>query len=110
MEFSHRMDPLQTRNPDPKSIDQVLDAPSLKSILGRVKTLNILNQWLQQHLQAPLSYHCRVMNMEGNILTLGCDSGAWATRLKLEEFALMREMDMHPILKAVKRIQYKICV
>jgi len=69
---------------DPAAIGRFLlpESQGLGALMLRAKRLRALSHAVQTHLGAPLSTHCQVANIRGDVLVLQTDSAAWASRLR----------------------------
>lgn len=69
---------------DPAAIGQFLlpQSQGLGALMLRASRLRALTHAVQTHLGAPLSAHCQVANIRGDVLVLQTDSAAWASRLR----------------------------
>jgi hypothetical protein len=59
---------------------------------------------LERALPAPLAGHVRVMQLENGVLSLACDSGAVASRLRQQTDALLAKLAKHGVAATALRV------
>lgn len=82
----------------PKLLDKFLKSPNgeLEVLITRARQLQHLQHQYQQTAPVNLAKNCQVANLQNQVLTLSCQSAAWATRAKMEKRQLLadlRELD-----------------
>jgi len=70
----------------------------------RARTLLKTQAALDRSLPAALAGHVRVMQLENGLLSLACDSGAVASRLRHQTEALIASLDKHGIMATAIRV------
>ncbi|WP_251358000.1 DUF721 domain-containing protein [Kangiella sp. TOML190] len=68
-----------------KSVADSLDRPiegHLKQLLDKAKNLKSISSGIEQFLPEELQAHCKVAQINSDVLTLFADSAVWANRLR----------------------------
>jgi len=75
----------------PKTLDKFLNSsnPELEVLVTHARRLRRLQGQYQQAVGEDLARNCQVANFRGELLTLSCQSAAWATRAKMEKHQLL---------------------
>lgn len=77
-------------------------------LLGQVQHLARLTAVLRAVLPEPLAGHCVAANLEREALVVGCDSAAWAAKIRYEVPALLARLQGHPEAPAVSEIRIRV--
>ncbi|MFO7604399.1 MAG: DUF721 domain-containing protein [Gammaproteobacteria bacterium] len=93
----------------PESLDKFLSAPSgeLESLVTHARQLQRLQAQYRQQVPEKLANHCQVANFQRGVLTLCCQSSAWATRANMEKAQLLlrlREISAFGLLEDIEVI------
>ena len=70
----------------------------------RARTLLKTQAALERSLPAALAGHVRVMQLDNDVLSLACDSGAVASRLRHQTDALLASLGKHEIVATAVRV------
>jgi hypothetical protein len=77
-------------------------------MLKRGRFLNRLNNLVQTLLDDDLKIHCQVGNIRDGVLILYTDSTAWASRLRYQSPALLKQMQQHKGLASLQQIEIRV--
>ena len=82
----------------PKLLDKFLKSPNgeLEVLVTHARQLQRLQNQFQKTISETMAKNCQVANLQGQVLTLSCQSAAWATRAKMEKrqlLTILRELD-----------------
>lgn len=80
----------------------------LDGLLSRVERLRQLTAALHTGLPKPLASHCRAANLDGETLVVGCDTAAWATKLRYALPQLLQYIQGQAGLPPISRIQVRV--
>lgn len=80
----------------------------LNGLLDQVQRLRRLTGVLRGLLPEPLAAHCLVANLNGDTLVIGCDSSAWATKLRYHLPTLLAQLRQHPEAAALSEIRLRL--
>ncbi len=83
--------PLAPKAPPPAPGPRgIADCGSLRGLFERAAVLTELDRQLRQHLPPTLAGQIRLGNVHGGRLVFVASSAAWASRLRLEQAAILR--------------------
>ena len=94
----------------PSQITELLYRASFpaEGVLQRGQYLYRLNRVLSKLLDADSSLHCRVANVRDGVLILYTDSTAWATRLRYQTPALLKQLQQRKGLETLSRVDLRV--
>ncbi len=87
------------------SLADLLASQLPNGLAVRARTLLKIQAALDRSLPAALAGHVRVMQLENGVLSLACDSGAVASRLRHQTDALLASLAKHGIEVSGVRIR-----
>jgi len=75
----------------PKILDKFLNSPNneLEGLVTHARQLQQLQNIYQQEVPSNMAKNCQVANLKDQVLTLCCQSSAWATRGKMDKHQLL---------------------
>ena len=85
------------------SLADLLAAQLPQGLAARARTLLKVQAALDRALPAAVAGHVRVMQLEDGVLSLACDSGAVASRLRHQADSLLADLDKHGIAATAVR-------
>ena len=81
----------------------------IDKLLGQVRLLRRVSDYLRKALPEPLASHCIAANIDGDTLVVGCDSSAWAAKLRFlipQLFERLKAQTDFPLLTQIRvRVQ-----
>jgi hypothetical protein len=80
----------------------------LNALLGQVQRLRRLTGVLRRALPEPLAAHCVAANLDGDTLVVGCDSSAWAAKLRYHLPTLLARLQDLPETPALSHIRIRV--
>jgi hypothetical protein len=86
------------------SLADLLASQLPNGLAVRARALLNTQAALERALPAALAGHVRVMQLENSVLSLACDSGAIASRLRHQTDALMASLGTHKIVVSAVRV------
>lgn len=86
------------------SLADLLASQLPNSLAVRARTLLQTQAALDRSLPAALAGHVRVMQLENGVLSLACDSGAVASRLRHQTDALLVGLGKHGVMTTAVRV------
>ncbi len=86
------------------SLADLLASQLPNGLAVRARTLLKTQAALDRSLPAALAGHVRVMQLENGVLSLACDSGAVASRLRHQTAALLDKLDQQGVAARSARI------
>ena len=86
------------------SLGDLLASQLPNGLAVRARALLNTQAALERALPAALAGHVRVMQLENGVLSLACDSGAIASRLRHQTDALMASLGKHTIMVSAVRV------
>ena len=87
-----------------ESLSDLLASQLPPAVAVRARVLLNTQAALERALPAALAGHVRVMQLENGLLSLACDSGAVASRLRQQTDALLASLGKHSIGATAVRI------
>lgn len=94
----------------PSSITQLLHRASspAKGVLQRGQFLHRLNRLVGSLLDDDSKLHCQVGNVRDGVLILYVDSTAWASRLRYQGTALLKQLQLRRGLASLQQVEIKV--
>lgn len=94
----------------PKPITDLLyrDNFPAEGVLQRGQFLHRLNRLLSSLLDDDSRLHCQVGNVRDGVLIIYVDSTAWASRLRYQSPALLKQLQQRKGLAALNQIEIKV--
>lgn len=94
----------------PNSLTELLQNDDFPAgeILKRGRFLKRLNHLIQNLLDDDLKIHCQVGNIRDGLLILYTDSTAWASRLRYQGPALLKQLQQHKGLASLQQIEIRV--
>jgi hypothetical protein len=86
------------------SLSDLLTSQLPHSLAVRARALLSAQAALERALPAAISGHVRVMQLENGVLSLACDSGAVASRLRQQTDALLDKLGKHDVIATSVRV------
>jgi len=86
------------------SLADLLASQLPNGLAVRARALLNTQAVLERALPAALAGHVRVMQLENNVLSLACDSGAVASRLRQQTDALLAKLAKHGVAATALRV------
>ena len=80
----------------------------LAALLGQLQRLRRLTALLRAALPEPLAGHCLAANLDGDTLVVGCDSAAWAAKLRYQVPDVLAQLRNHPDVPALSQIRIRV--
>ena len=80
----------------------------LNVLLAQVHLLRRITHMIRHALPEPLASHCHAANMDGDTLVMGCDSSAWAAKLRFEIPQLLRQLNDQQGFPAFSQIRVRV--
>lgn len=91
----------------PQTLDKILNNANseLEVLVTHARQLRRLQAKYQDTVSENLANKCQVANFRNGILTLSCQSSAWATRAKMEKIQILdalRKSEAFPYLEEIE--------
>jgi hypothetical protein len=86
------------------SLADLLASQLPNGLAARARALLGTQAALERALPAALAGHVRVMQLENGVLSLACDSGAVASRLRQQSDALLAKLAKHGVNASAARV------
>ncbi|OZA27221.1 MAG: hypothetical protein B7X93_09385 [Hydrogenophilales bacterium 17-61-9] len=86
------------------SLSDLLASQLPSGLAVRARALLNTQAALERALPAAIAGHVRIMQMENGVLSLACDSGAVASRLRHQTDALIAKLAKHGIVATAVRV------
>ena len=80
----------------------------LNVLLGRVGLLRRITAAVRDALPVSLASHCLAANIDGDTLVVGCDSSAWAAKLRYHIPQLLDRLKARTDLPALSQIRIRV--
>ncbi len=94
------------------SIKSFMEAENsaLRRIFAKVELLNQLNELLNQVLEPSLKRFCLVANLYEDRLVVLAQNAAIATQFRFTIPEILPELQKHPLLKNIRKIECKLSI
>jgi hypothetical protein len=80
----------------------------LDILLGQVRLLRRITDTLRKALVEPLASHCIAANIDGETLVVGCDTSAWAAKLRFQIPQLLDRLKAETDLQSLRQIRIRV--
>lgn len=94
----------------PKSLAHFLQQRSdhLSLLLSHIRLLRQITSVIRSVLPEPLSLHCHAANIDGDTIVIGCDSPAWAAKLRYLLPQLLPPLKEHHQVPTFRQIRIRV--
>jgi hypothetical protein len=94
----------------PKSLAKILQQRSdhLSVLLSQVRLLRQITTVIRNDLPEPLSLHCHAANIDGDTIIIGCDSSAWAAKLRYQLPHVLNRLKDHRDLPIFRQVRVRV--
>jgi hypothetical protein len=94
----------------PKSLASILQQRSdhLSLLLSQVRLLRRITSVIRNALPESLSPHCHAANIDGDVIVIGCDSAAWAAKLRYQLPHVLSRLRDHSDLAVFRQLRVRV--